>query len=74
MLTVSPTAATVVVTYPADADGDGDVDLANCAEFLACMTGPAGGLAPECGCYDADEDDDVDQKDFAAFQEVFTGS
>jgi hypothetical protein len=38
------------------------------ASFAACLMGPSGGLAPDCGRYDFDEDSDVDMADFAEFQ------
>jgi hypothetical protein len=41
--------------------------------FFACLTGPGGGVGPECGDFDADDDGDVDLTDFARFQQAFTG-
>ena len=67
------TTASVVVTWPADADGDLDVDLDDYLAFLACMTGPAGGVDPGCTYYDADDDTDVDLLDFTSFAQDFTG-
>jgi hypothetical protein len=57
-----------------DWDADGNVDLADYAEFEACLDGPEGGLAaPGCACGDFDDDGDVDLVDFDAFQDSFTG-
>lgn len=64
-----------------DFDGDGDVDLSDYA-FLSdrlATIGPApdqsSSLADLCvGAYDSDQDDDVDLRDFAAFQLAFTGA
>jgi hypothetical protein len=58
-------------SVPGDCDGDGDVDLADYACFLDCLTGPDGGLLPDCGPFDFDSDSDVDLRDLAIFQEVF---
>jgi len=57
-----------------DFDCDNDIDLDDYASFAACLTGPAAGLPPGCGCGDFDGDDDVDMLDFAEFQVAFTGS
>lgn len=55
-----------------DVDGDGDVDLADYEAMSACLLGPAGGLNPDCDCFDLDDDGDVDTFDFANFQVSFT--
>ncbi|MCK4658613.1 MAG: lamin tail domain-containing protein [Phycisphaerae bacterium] len=60
---------------PFDADYDGDVDLTDCADFVACLSGvgiPATGLCQDP--HDSDGDTDVDLIDFAEFQAAFTGS
>jgi hypothetical protein len=62
---------------PADFECDGDVDLADHAEFIACMSGPAAGVgfvAPSQTCldyFDLDGQGDVDLADFRVFQQVF---
>ncbi len=56
-----------------DFDGDGDADLDDCAGFIACVTGPGGGVPAGCSAKDFDADYDVDAFDFAAFQRAFTG-
>jgi len=55
-----------------DHDGDGDVDLADAADFIACLDGPGIDVTPECaGNHDADRDLDVDLADFKALQKAF---
>jgi hypothetical protein len=56
-----------------DCDGDQDVDATDYHTFAGCMSGPGGGLGPDCACADLDYDGDVDLKDFALFQQGFTG-
>ena len=58
---------------PGDYDSDGNVDLDDYANFPGCMTGPGGGILPNCGPFDFDVDVDVDLQDFGGFQEGFTG-
>ncbi len=58
---------------PGDGDDDADVDIEDFAGFLACSTGPGGGLAPGCGVFDFDSDNDVDFEDLGALQLAFTG-
>jgi hypothetical protein len=55
-----------------DYDGDGDVDLADAADFVACLDGPGVDATPECtDNHDSDGDLDVDLADFKAFQRAF---
>lgn len=54
-----------------DYNGDGIIDLADYAEFPACLAGPGGGLGTGCEVFDFDSDTDVDAFDFAGFQVVF---
>jgi hypothetical protein len=59
---------------PDDFDGDGDVDLADWTAMVGCLQGP--GVMPtngQCLVLDADQDDDIDLRDVAAFQRNFTG-
>jgi len=56
-----------------DADGDGRVDYDDLTALADCLTGPRGGVFPDCGTLDFDGDDDVDLADVAAFQQAFTG-
>ncbi|MCH7701911.1 MAG: VCBS repeat-containing protein [Planctomycetes bacterium] len=57
-----------------DVDGDGDVDLQDYDQFIACLTGPDGGIIPGCESADGDGDGDVDLGDFSILQLGFTGS
>jgi hypothetical protein len=55
-----------------DCDCDGDVDVTDFAGFGQCVTGPFGDPAEvTCGCYEFDEDPDVDLVDFREMQAVF---
>ncbi|MFQ5491413.1 MAG: M14 family zinc carboxypeptidase [Phycisphaerae bacterium] len=54
-----------------DANGDTVIDAADLPSFAACLTGPGGGLLPECGVFDFIDDLDVDLKDGAAMQNAF---
>lgn len=57
-----------------DCNADGTVNLVDYESFLACITGPDGGLvSPDCACFDFTDDDDVDLIDFAIFQVSFAG-
>ncbi len=53
---------------------DGSVTLNDYARYAACISGPGGGTASECLCFDFDKDNDVDFSDFAALQLIFTGN
>ena len=60
---------------PGDCNATGIADLLDHADFSDCLTGPGGGLAaPDCDCFDVDNDGDNDLLDFAEFQVSFTGS
>jgi hypothetical protein len=74
----------VTIRTAGDFDMDGEVDAADRDMFLACLTGPSvlytsGGLPAECQigsdgnfCLaDFDQDGDIDQDDFGAFQRQF---
>lgn len=61
------------MTRDGDFDFDGDVDLADFADFGACMSGPEVPADPACSLGDFDCDGDVDLGDFALFQQQFTG-
>jgi hypothetical protein len=58
-----------------DPDNDGDVDDADFVEFVRCQSTPGDhSILPGCIEFDGDDDDDVDMKNFVAFQNLFTGS
>jgi hypothetical protein len=60
---------------PGDSNGDGGVDLFDYAELNTCASGPGGApVDPSCACFDLDEDQDIDLKDVAEFQRLFSGS
>lgn len=63
--------AAAVVAGPGDSDADGDVDLADYANFADCLTGPDGGILPDCDVFNFDFDNDVDLEDFETFQSIF---
>lgn len=56
-----------------DCDRDVDVDLLDAALLPGCLTGPFGLGTFECNCMDLDGDDDVDVKDYATLEVLFTG-
>lgn len=60
-----------------DLDGDETVSLSDYDYFADCITGPGGGpVGPFCSCADfpsSPPDGDVDLRDFAVFQQAFTG-
>jgi hypothetical protein len=51
-----------------DGNGDGIVDLADLHHYVLCQYGPQASPPLNCGCFDADADEDVDLRDFDAFQ------
>ena len=53
---------------PGDFNGDSQVDLADFAQFSACLTGPGATPPAGCACLDFEPDADVDLRDFAALQ------
>ena len=57
-----------------DFDCSRNVDLADYAEFPACLAGPNGGLGPRCAAFDFDFDGDVDLADLAGFQRIYEAS
>jgi hypothetical protein len=59
---------------PGDANEDGGITLLDYSEFTGCMSGEGGGLDPACGLFDSDGDEDVDLRDFRAFQLAFSAS
>ena len=59
---------------PGDCAHDGDVDIDDHADFEGCLAGPAGGVPPDCECFDLDGDGRVDLDDFRTFQMTFTGN
>jgi hypothetical protein len=56
-----------------DLNDDGDVDEADYFHFQQCLQGPDVAVTGDCLEADADGDDDVDLREFAAFQGAFTG-
>ena len=56
-----------------DVDGDGDNDLDDYTKLKACLLGPGAGLGAGCECFDFDSDTDVDLRNYATFQNRFTG-
>ncbi|NOX57374.1 MAG: hypothetical protein GXP29_00760 [Planctomycetes bacterium] len=60
--------ATSCVGLFGDFNGDSEIDLTDHAAFAACMQGPSGGLLPECGVFDAEQDGDVDLADMLQMQ------
>ena len=57
-----------------DYDFDLDVDWDDFAYWAGCMTGEGGPPVPPfdaCNAFDFDEDRDVDEQDFGAFQAAF---
>ena len=57
-----------------DGDRDGDTDLFDYGMFVGCMTGPGGGVPPECIVFDMNADGAVNLLDFAVLQSAFSGS
>jgi len=57
----------IVDVVPGDINEDGAVDLGDYTDFDGCLTGPGGGIPPDCEGADLDGDLDVDVDDFAEF-------
>ena len=64
-----------VALGPGDMDEDGDIDSSDMDVFLFCMLGPDATFPGGNVCLngDFDSDSDVDVRDFAGMQTVFTG-
>lgn len=61
-----------VVFLAADHNGDDRIDNPDTIGFVECMTGPAlEGVGPGCEVVDFNENDNVDLRDFAAYQQAF---
>jgi hypothetical protein len=58
---------------PGDGNEDGAVDLVDFDVFNVCLLGPIGGLDTGCDHYDSDGSGHIDLRDFADFQQSFTG-
>ncbi len=57
---------------PGDCNADSIIDLLDHADFVPCLGGPGTSWAnPICRCFDFDQDDDIDLKDFARFAGFF---
>jgi hypothetical protein len=59
-------------SVPGDCDDDGDVDLADYGDFASCLSGPLDAAPSGCECSHFDADSDIDLRDLAEFQVVFT--
>ncbi|UCC30741.1 MAG: hypothetical protein JSU86_00390 [Phycisphaerales bacterium] len=73
---------TLTIVELGNGNGDAAIDMFDFSEFQLCFTGrldpidpPAYGLTPglSCGVYDFDDDGDIDDYDYAAFQDVALG-
>ncbi len=66
--------ADVAAGVMGDSEGDGDIDHADFVLLASCLAGEQV-VVPTCPCriHDFDHDGDVDLRDLAAFQFVFTG-
>jgi len=63
-----------ISSLPGDHDGDGDVDATDFIAFPPCLTGPGAiNATPACDVFDFDEDQDIDLRDFGAFQFAIGG-
>ncbi len=59
---------------PADCNDDGLVNLVDTADFVSCMTGPAGRPPGDrCRCFDVNRSGAVELSDFAALQATYLG-
>jgi len=58
---------------PTDCNEDGLVNLFDYMSFEACLSGPGGGVAEGCECYDVNSSGTVDLADFAETQAFFAG-
>jgi len=68
-----------IAVYPFTVNGDRNLVANFAAEqdlFVACLSGPGGGIAKlpavPCGTFDKDQDQDVDLEDWATLQRQFT--
>ncbi len=59
---------------PGDCNATGIVNLDDYTDLEACLDGPGGVLSVGCECFDFDSDNDVDLKNYAAFQVGVTGN
>ncbi|GJM25095.1 MAG: hypothetical protein DHS20C16_15100 [Phycisphaerae bacterium] len=55
-----------------DHNGDDQIDLQDQAAFSPCMQGPSGGLLPECGVFDFEQNGDVDLADLQQMQQAMS--
>ena len=59
---------------PTDCNDDGIVSLLDHETFIACLSGPDGGIdASPCPCFDVDGDGDITLNDYARLQAGFSG-
>lgn len=68
---ITPRAANAHMTT--DIDADGDVDTQDVNAFISCLSGSGGPIGGGCSPANIDGDSDVDQVDFAIFQQRLTG-
>jgi len=63
---------TLTFHRPGDVDADGLIGPPDFTAFQNCLHGPGGGpVGADCGTFDFECDDDVDQTDTAAFQRLY---
>ena len=63
----------VRASVPYDSDEDGDVDLHDHFYFFDCLNGPGTSSDGTCATLDIDGRRGIDLREFAAFQNAFTG-
>lgn len=70
---VPPVSVALALAGTSDCDEDCDADLVDWDCALACWSGPNEPYADGCAIFDYDDDLDVDLRDIARFQAIFTG-
>jgi len=66
-------AAVNLHVWVGDGDADGDVDADDTPIAVGCLGGPGSDAGPGCRPLDGDRDSDVDLRDFARMQQLFSG-
>lgn len=59
---------------PTDCNEDGTADLLDQSSLIDCITGPNVVVSSKCACFDVNQDQSVDLRDFANAQVLFSGS